>query len=140
MNEIVSDHKNSLSGYILNCLSLMKCGTNVGDESDLERIAIESDDEEDDDNVDENQYPSDQERVIEDEARYKEICIMCHMQPCCNIADSTVILDIISSCNRAFPKKEDGNQRHDMALSITQTYFSDIPDCVVKVFNEEWGS
>ena len=118
----------------------MKCGNNSGYQSDHAMIAVEDDVEEDADNGDENLYPSDQERVIDDEERYTDICILCNMQPCCTIIYDDVIIEIISSCNMAYPKKEDGHKSHDMACTMTMEHFCEIPVCVVKMFNEEWGS
>ena len=40
----------------------------------------------------------------------------------------------------SYPKIEDGHKRHDMACKMTMEHFCDIPVCVVKMFNEEWGS
>ena len=106
----------------------------AGYERDLERIACEDDEE------DENLYPSDPQRVIADEARYTDICSLCDMVPCCTILYDNIIIDIISTCNRTYPKKDDGHLCHDMALKMSMNHFSEIPVCVMNVFNEEWGS
>ena len=54
----------------------MKCENNSGYQSDHERISIEDDEEEDAHNVDADLYPSDKERVISDEERYTDICML----------------------------------------------------------------
>ena len=115
----------------------MKCGSNSGYESDLERSASEDDEDDEDE---ENLYPSDQERVIEDEARYIDICMLCNMKPCCTILYHDDINDIISSCNRDYPRKEDAHNCHEMARSMSMKYFEEIPISLENVFNDEWGT
>ena len=115
----------------------MKCGSNSGYESALDRSASQDDE---DDKDEENLYPSDQERVIKDEARYIDTCMFCNMKPCCTILYHDDINDIIISCDRDYPRKEDAHNCHEMARSKSITYFEEIPICVDNVLNDEWGT